>query len=385
MRVLHIGKFYPPYAGGIENFSAGLAEALVQNQIAVAVLAHATPGSHRTQRHIKNGVDVTLVSCHGQWIYAPISPGFPWLLAQTIRRFKPDLLHLHLPNPSAFWALLSPAARRLPWVVHWHADVPLDAAERKLRLAYYAYRPWEQALLRRAQAIIATSNAYLDSSKALAPWRERAHVIPLGLGAISKPAQSCDWPDIAGTVAPLRVLTVGRLAYYKGHDVLLRALAQMPQAVLLLVGSGEREATLKQLAQDLGITARVRFAGALDEAELAAAYASAGVFCLPSIERSEAFGLVLLEAMQVGLPVLASAITGSGIGDVVRHGETGLLLPPGDVNALAGALSRMHGDRDLRKRLGHAGLQRWREQFSMSAVAAQTQALYRTLLKESVL
>ncbi len=380
MRVLHIGKFYPPYPGGIENFSAELAEILVQDQIATAVLAHAAPGAHHTERCVKNGVDVTLAACHGQFVYAPISPAFAWLLGQTIRRFKPDLLHLHLPNTSAFWALLSPAARRLPWIVHWHSDVPLDAAQRKLRLAYRLYRPWEQALLRRAKAIIATSRFYLDSSAALAPWHDKTQVIPLGLGATSTSIQSCDWPENIGMVAPLRILAVGRLAYYKGHDILLHALAKIPAAVLLLVGSGERETALKQLAQDLGITARIRFTGAIDDAELAAAYASADVFCLPSIERSEAFGLVLLEAMRAGLSVVASAIPGSGVGHVVRNGETGLLVTAGDANVLADALSRLQDDRDFRNRLGHAGRQRWGEEFSMQAVATQIQKLYRALL-----
>ncbi|QBB71368.1 glycosyltransferase [Pseudolysobacter antarcticus] len=380
MRVLHIGKFYPPYPGGIENFSAELAETVVQDQTATAVLAHTAPGIHHTQRYIKNGVDVTLAACHGQFVYAPISPAFPWLLSRTILRFKPDLLHLHLPNTSAFWALLSPAARRLPWIIHWHSDVPLDAAQRKLRLAYRLYRPWEQALLQRAKAIIATSRRYLDSSAALAPWRDKTRIIPLGLGATSPPTQSCNWPENIGMVAPLRLLAVGRLAYYKGHDILLHALAKTPAAVLLLVGSGERKAALKKLAQDIGIAARVRFAGAIDDAELAAAYASADVFCLPSIERSEAFGLVLLEAMRAGLPVVASAIPGSGVSHVVRDGETGLLVTPGNADVLASALSRLQEDSDFRIRLGQAGRQRWHEEFSMHAVATQTQKLYRTLL-----
>ena len=380
MRVLHIGKFYPPYPGGIENFSAELAETQAQDQTATAMLAHAAPGTHHTERTIKNGVDLTLAACHGQFVYAPISPVFPWLLGQTTRRFKPDLLHLHLPNTSAFWALLSPAARHLPWVIHWHSDVPLDAAQRKLRLAYRIYRPWEQAILRRAKAIIVTSKLYLESSAALAPWHDKVQVIPLGLGATSTSIQSCNWPKNTGIVAPLRLLAVGRLAYYKGHDILLHALAKIPAAVLLLVGSGERESALKQLAQDLGIAARVRFAGAIDDAELAAAYASADVFCLPSIERSEAFGLVLLEAMRSGLPVVASAIPGSGVGHVVRDGETGLLVTAGDANALANALSRLHEDRDFRMHLGQSGRQRWHEEFSMQAVAAQTQKLYQAML-----
>ena len=181
MRVLHIGKFFPPHPGGIERTSADLCAALAAREVTVAMLAHAEPGAHRSRELRTGDVEVTLAACHGQWLYAPISPTFAWLLDRAIRHFRPDLLHLHLPNTSAFWALLLPSARHLPWVVHWHADIPLDTSRRGLRLAYGFYRPWEQALLRRAHGVIATSSPYLDSSAALAPWREKTQVIPLGL------------------------------------------------------------------------------------------------------------------------------------------------------------------------------------------------------------
>ena len=181
MRVLHVGKFFPPHPGGIERTSADLCAALAEREVTVAMLAHAEPGAHRSRSASTGDVEVTLAACHGQWLYAPVSPTFAWLLDRAIRHFRPDLLHLHLPNTSAFWALLLPSARHLPWVVHWHADIPLDTSRRGLRLAYGFYRPWEQALLRRAHGVIATSSPYLDSSAALAPWREKTQVIPLGL------------------------------------------------------------------------------------------------------------------------------------------------------------------------------------------------------------
>src|SRR5436305_3435011 len=181
MRVLHIGKFFPPYPGGVERSSATLAVALAAREIDVAMLAHAPPGTHRSRTLQANGVHITLAACHGQLLYAPFSPAFPRLLAHLLSTFEPDLLHLHVPNTSAFWALLSPAARKLPWVVHWHSDIPLDSQRALLRAAYSVYRPWEQALLRRALAVIATSQRYLDASSALARWREKTRVVPLGI------------------------------------------------------------------------------------------------------------------------------------------------------------------------------------------------------------
>jgi len=337
------------------------------------VLAHAAPGTRTTTQARHGDVEVTLAACHGQLVYAPLSPAFPPLLASTIAAFKPDLLHLHVPNTSALAALLLPRARRLPWIVHWHADVPPDAQRRALRIAYRAYQPWERALLKRAQAIVATSQPYLDASLALAPWRDKVRVIPLGIAPLAEaPSASAPaWP------APgLRVLAVGRLSYYKGFDVLLRALATLPQASLVLVGQGECEADLRAAAQALGVASRVAFAGFVDDATLAAYYAHADVFCLPSLERTEAFGVVLLEAMRAGRALVASDVRGSGIGYVVRDGENGLLVAPGDARALAAALERLAADAVLRDALGAAGAARWQADFTLARAAQRTAALY---------
>ncbi len=391
MRVLHVGKFYPPYAGGIERSSADLCGALAARDVDVDMLAHAAP-REAARSYTSDGVRGTLAACHGQLLYAPISPGFPLLLKRLITERQPDLLHLHMPNVSAFWALLSPAARRLPWVVHWHADVPLDVSRRGVRAMYRLYRPFEQALLRRARAVIATSEPYRASSTALSAWLGKTAVIPLGLAdslaatargnELAVPATPALWPTADD--ANLRVLAVGRLSYYKGFDVLLRAVAQVPAASLLLVGSGECEAQLKAIAHELGIEARVRFAGHVDDATLALAYREAQVFCLPSIERTEAFGMVLLEAMRARLPVIASAIPGSGVGYVVADGVSGMLVTPGDVGALAHALARMARDADLRARLGAGGETRWRAEFTLDRCANRVLDLYRSIAPQAV-
>ena len=386
MRVLHIGKFFPPHAGGIERFSADLCAALAERDVDVAMLAHASPTDGSARHFRASNVEVHLAACHGQWLYAPVSPSFPFLLTRLIREFEPDLLHLHLPNTSAFWALLSQAARRLPWILHWHADVPLDIRRPAVRAMYSLYRHFEQALLRRAAAIVATSAPYRDTSAALVPWRAKTHVVPLGLGAPEKveivakdtSAAAVEWPDVG-----LRLLAVGRLSYYKGFDVLLRALAQTAGVSLLLIGSGECDAELQMLARELRIEDRVRFAGPVDDVQLARAYSQAQAFCLPSIERTEAFGVVLLEAMRARLPVIATAIEGSGVGYVVADGGNGVLVPPGEVPALAQAIRALAEDPALRVRYGDAGHARWQAEFTLDRCADRMKALYLSLLPTS--
>ncbi|WP_051328498.1 glycosyltransferase [Desulfatirhabdium butyrativorans] len=179
-RVLHIGKYYPPIAGGIENFLFDLLPALVGHRIEPALLVHEDrkapypPGTF-------DGIPAFCAPAYGTLLYAPVSPRFPQCLQQAIVRFRPDLLHIHVPNTSAFWALLLPAARRLPWIVHWHADVVASEVDRRMAQAYHLYKLIESCLLARSWRIVTTSHAYLHSSPTLSPWREKCRVIPLGL------------------------------------------------------------------------------------------------------------------------------------------------------------------------------------------------------------
>ena len=442
MRVLHIGKYYPPFAGGIEHFLADLLPALNRQGVIAAALVHdeqprrggqrPIPGDHppiisiqsplplsRGRGLGRGGRSLNLqpspltplpqagegsewlppiyrAPCYGRLLYAPISPAFPFWLNRVIREFQPDLLHLHLPNTSAFWALMVPSARRLPWVVHWHADVVASAIDRRLALAYRLYRPFEQRLLAGSQAIIATSPPYLEASTALAPWRARCHIIPLGL----EPTRIAD-PDPAAreraeawwnttTPSPLvgegwgggvsfRILAIGRLTYYKGHDILIRAAAALPNTRVLIVGTGEHRDRLAALIQSLNLNERVHLPGFQPEADLNALLASCDVLCLPSLERTEAFGLVLLEAMRFGKPVVVSDIPGSGPGWVVNQAGHGLPVPPGNPDALATALRELQHDPAQRTELGQAGLTALREQFGIEPVAAAITDLYRQL------
>ena len=174
MRILHIGKYYAPQRGGIERHTQALAQWCVAAGDQVGVLVHQRPGHWRGTQETIAGVDVRRTGCIAAPVYTPISPLFAFELAQVLRERQPDVLHLHFPNPSCFAVLASPAARRLPWIVHWHADVPPDSPDWRLRTAYRVYRPFEQATLARARAIVATSQAYLDASVALAPWHAKA-------------------------------------------------------------------------------------------------------------------------------------------------------------------------------------------------------------------
>ena len=375
MRVLHLGKYYAPQRGGIERHLQDLCEWLVDSGHQATALVHQPAGRWRGVRETINGVSVRRAGCVAAPLYAPISPAFPFTLSGMIQQAQPDVLHLHLPNPSCFWALFSRRARALPWVVHWHADVSAEVPDWRIRFAYRIYRPFEQAVLARASAIIATSQAYVDASEALSQWKPKTTVIPLGIpeAHVGK-GNAPNWPQV-GT---LRLLAVGRLSHYKGFAILLAALAQTAEASLVLIGNGEESRRLREQAAHLGIENRVAFVGEVSDQDLLAAYSSADALVLPSLDRSEAFGIVLLEAMRAGLAVVASDIPGSGVGQVIEDKRSGLLVPPGDVNALVAVLARI-SDPELRRSLAHAGSQRWLEKFTLARSAQAVLSIYQRL------
>ncbi|MEK9877428.1 MAG: glycosyltransferase, partial [Betaproteobacteria bacterium] len=296
--------------------------------IDVAALVHQSKlGVKTTHEHHETNNSTLAITRVASWcrlLFTPISPTFPFALSRLIRRYQPDILHLHLPNPSTFWLLLLPSARRLPWVVHWQSDVLTTKSSAVLRICYGCYRIFERWLLRRANKIIVTSSQYLDSSPAIAPFREKCCTIPLGV--IDRFATARSETIKPSSDGPLQILAIGRLTHYKGFDVLLRAIAETDNTELDLVGTGEQFMNLTSLAQKLGIAERVRFHGRLSDQDRDSLLQICDCLCLPSIDRTESFGVVLLEAMSAGKPCVISEVPGSGMTSLVEAGNTGIVV-----------------------------------------------------------
>ncbi len=387
--VLHLAKYFPPFKGGMENFLFDLVNAQ-SNYCEVRAIVHSFngfhgPGQKYAARTINDRLKVFQVRSYGEVSYAPISPSFPVVLHELLQKQRPHILHIHLPNTSAFWGLGLKAARLVPWVVHWHSDVVPSKLDSRLALLYKVYRPFERALLNRAASIIVTSPEYLGGSKTLKPFRHKCQVIPLGLAPERLPPRSdlpLDWAESMWEQKEnLRVLSIGRLTYYKGHDVLIRAVKDVPACRVIIAGKGDREKSLRRLIETTGNARRVHLAGFLPDRELFALLATADVLCLPSLEKTEAFGLVLLEAMHYGKALIASDIPGSGVGWVVRKSGAGLLFPPGDWRALAEILLRCASDRVRLERLGARGPVALSKYFHIDRVAEQIQCVYEKVLK----
>jgi rhamnosyl/mannosyltransferase len=347
-----------------------LCERLAPHCALHVLVAHA---SFRSTREIIDGVDVIRM---GRLLHAAstsICPRLPGLL----RKLRPDIVHIHLPNPWAEWCYLAAGSPgRL--VVSFHSDIIRQ--QRLLRLHAPVHRRF---LKRAARIIVATPNHVTFSPFLSAEVAERCVVIPYGID----PTRFAATPQVCAQARQLRarlghplVLFVGSLVYYKGLDVLIDAVRATPVHVAL-VGAGPLAAALRRHAREAGVAERVHFLGELDDATLLAAYHACDVFCLPSTWRSEAFGIVQLEAFACGKPVISTNLP-SGVPWVNRHEETGLIVEPGRADALAAALQRLVADEALRLRLGGNAAARVQCDFSADAMAAATLRLYEQVMCE---
>lgn len=357
-RCLQLTKFYPPFNGGIETTVRDISNGLTRRGWRVEVLC-----SH-TERHTiqeTGEIEVTRVASLAHVASTSMSPMLvPWLAR---RQTEQDVIHVHLPNPMANLALWL-TRPRAKVVLHWHSDIVKQ--KRLLKL----YEPLQAWLLNRADAIFATSSRYAESSPWLKPHMHKVHVAP---SCVEDPWQMTT-PDQrrlatervrAAWPGKRIIFALGRMTYYKGFDVLVEAARQLPEDVVVLIGgSGELLEPLRQQVRDAGLTERVHLLGRVSDEDLPGYFGAAEMFCLPSLVRSEAFGLVMVEAMAHGKPVVATDIDGSGVPWVNLHGESGLNAKPGDPADLARCIRRILDDPALAAQLGAGGRRRFESLFT---------------------
>jgi rhamnosyl/mannosyltransferase len=226
-------------------------------------------------------------------------------------------------------------------------------------------------LLARARAIVVTTADYASACPTLAPFRRKVRVVPYGIDAEAfvqraRGAGVERQPDL--------LLYVGRLAYYKGVDVLLRALVSVPGARLMVVGDGPERHALRRLADELGVGGRIEWRGHVPDAELPGLYGSAAALVLPSTGLSESFGIVQLEAHACGTPVVSSDLP--GVREVNPDGVTGLHARSGDAEDLSRALRLLLENTELRARLGEQAARRVRERYSVGKMLEGIEAVY---------
>jgi len=371
MRVVQLSKFYPPIRGGIEAVAWELTEGLNRAGVVTDVLC-ANQARHTVRERAPSGYEVVRAGSLGIWMSTSIAPAMVGLLRGLSR--DSDVVHIHMPDPMAAAALCA-ARPRTRVVVHWHSDVV------RQRAAMWAYEPLQRWVLRRADAIVATSQAYAESSEPLRPWRGKVEVVPIGISDNRGSSSAHKAAEIRRLAGGRRIVfALGRMTYYKGFEVLIDAARSLPEdSVVLIGGDGDLFGHYRQLVEQAGLASKVKLLGHIVDNELASYFDACEVFCMPSTVRAEAYGVAIVEAMAMGRPVVASDIAGSGVPWVNQHQGTGLNVPVRDSGALAGALSRLLCDAELRRRLGAAARERYLREFSAQRMTERMLGVYRGL------
>lgn len=362
LRILQVNKAYYPHIGGIESLVRVFSrEMLDRADVQVLVCQEKGKGEDK----IVEGVPVHYASSLGTYFSCPLSFSFFRKFRQMAK--QADVVEVHMPFPLADLACLL-SGYKGPVVTAWHSDVV-----RQKKLMFF-YKPILERFLKRMDCIIVATPGHISSSPFLTRYKEKCRIIPYGIDV--EAYRSIERKPILSRLQnqsdSVKVLFVGRFVYYKGIEILLEAFQKVHGCELFLVGHGTEE--MEQKLRD-NASEQMHFMGNLSEEELRCAFADCDMFVLPSVANSEAFGIVQLEAMVYGKPVINTALP-TGVPYVSLHEQTGLTVPPEDIPALAEAIQKLADHPELREQYGTAAAVRVEQKFNEKNIV---DAVYETL------
>lgn len=354
--------------GGIEKHVCDISEALVEQGWKVTALVCAD--DHSFADEMNHGVRVIRMPRLMTILSQPIT----WGYIRTLLQLDADIVHCHVPFPLG-WLAIRRLPKHIPVVCTWHSDIVRQQFLMPLLSGL------EQQFLNRCSKVVVTSPEYLQSSIPLKKHQQKCEVIPLTL------PQKQEWDEghIQRLTSQLKqnyphknVLYVGRLVHYKGLPYLIKAMNSV-DADLLIAGDGPLESSLKAQTQNLGLDHKIHFLGFVDEMTKQALYRLADVFVLPSIQRSEAFGYVLLEAMSQGCPVISTGMP-TGVRWVNQHEETGLVVTPQNESTLSNAINQILRNDSQREQFSKNAIQRISNEFQFADWFDKLERIYCGLL-----
>lgn len=373
-KVLQAAKWYCPEVGGIETVALAITDA-VREKADIEVLVCSGKKEKETGYNA-DGVYVYRAKTLFKLMSTPIS--LDYLRAFSKMSRDVDIIQLHAPFPLSDLALLlSRKSRKVKKTLWYHCDV---VKQRKVMLFYKPLLNW---VLKKVDKVYVASRSIAEQSPYLSKYLDKVEVIPFGISS-SDYMRAEKFPILSDNLydkSKVKILFVGRLVYYKGIDVLIEAMSRVDGAELFIIGGGELDEKLKARVTELGISDKVHFMGRLPQRELFAAFSDCDIFVLPSVKRSEAFGLVQLEAMVYGKPVINTSLP-TAVPEVSLHGETGLTVEPGNVDELATAMTTLVNDRELRMKFGSQAKKRCEEEYSLKKMQETLYASYLELTKD---
>lgn len=370
IKILQINKLYYPDIGGIERTVQHIAEGL-KEKVEMSVLV-CQPKGLGVMEQI-NEIPVQRCGSFGTLFSMPISLSFLWQLRRKSK--GQDILQFHAPFPLGDLACLL-SGYRGKVVLYWHSDV---VKQKKLMILY---RPIMERFLKRTDAIIVGADGVIKGSSYLEPYQDKCVTIPFAVNQkieqMGKKYMEQAQPNMEKYA---RFLFVGRLVYYKGVNVLIEAFAGVENAELTIIGCGDMEKDLKAYINEHGMSDRVHFLGKVEEDRLYHEFSECDVFVLPSIAKSEAFGLVQLEAMAFGKPVINTNLP-SGVPEVSINGITGLTVEPGNKRELGDAMRWFVEHPSERHEMGNAARKRLDSNYTLDVMMNRMMELYGRLLKD---
>lgn len=369
MKILQLGKFFP-IKGGVEKVEYDLMRGLAEQGVDCDMLCAALKGKGDI---ICSGEHARLIYCH-TWMEIAgtmIAPTMISTLWRICRKY--DVIHVHHPDPMACMALFF-SGYRGKVVLHWHSDI--------VRQKYLMglYRPFQNWLIRRADLIVGTTPVYVEQSDDLKRAQHKITYLPIGTEEIL--------PDIEGA-HQLRerysnhkiVFSLGRLVPYKGYHNLIEAAQYLSDDYVVVIGgTGPLRESLEQLIKERKLEKKVKLLGFVKDEEVAAYFTACDIFVLPSVQKTEAFGIVQIEAMSCSKPVVATKIPGSGTAWVNAHGISGLNVTPEKPKEIADAILTITKDRDAYEVYATGARQRFEKMFTKEKMVAGAMGIYERLM-----
>ncbi|SDL80753.1 rhamnosyl/mannosyltransferase [Salinimicrobium catena] len=375
MKILHIGKFYPPFLGGIETVNYDLVEGLHKQNIKTDVLVV----NHRKEKFSSDSSKTYLFRAQKNITISsqPISISYLKKIFQCADNY--DIVHLHLPNPLATLPFILISKRKFKLVLHWHSDIV------KQKVLKFFYKPIQNMVLKKADSIVTTSANYGKESIDLQKFQSKIKNIPIGITpAENKYKSNTLTKIIAGKSNKKIIFALGRLVYYKGFSYLLEAAQQInDEAIIIIGGTGPLRQNLQRFIDTHHLQEKVFLVGRISDEELPDYFTQCDIFCFPSTEKSEAFGVSQIEAMAYGKPVVSTNIKGSGVPWVNQNGISGLVVPPKNPIALATAINLLTNNKKLYADLSIGAKNRYEKLFTKEKMVSSFIELYKNLKNDN--
>ncbi len=371
MKILQLGKFYP-VQGGVEKVMYDLMTGLTQEYTDVicdmmCVAAAPQPKVRKLGQHST----LYCAKLNKKLFSTMLSFDLIGMLRKQCNNY--DIIHIHHPDPMAALALKLSGFRGKV-VLHWHSDI----LKQKLLLNFY--RPLQNWLIRRSDVIIGTTPKYMEQSSHLFSCKKEKIAIPIGIMPVISDKSKAR--KIRSAYSNKRIVfSLGRLVGYKGFEYLIDAANYLgDEYVILIGGSGPLKDILQNRIENSGFSNKVKLLGHVNDEELPAYYEASNLFVLSSIWKTEAFGIVQIEAMSCGKPVVATHIPESGVDWVNKDGYSGINVEPENSKAIADAIKKINASREIYLQFSTNAKNRFEELFTLPQMIHKCRAVYDKLI-----